>query len=313
VPDIATLPSPIAIRRRPAIAPVEPGTLFPFETRRRGEPRSAPPRTVGVTSIGTDSPRPPESADAVAAIFRARNVPVSSEAAREKVGFACPAGATSIYQADREARSASLCACGNATAATLALLAQVLGTREVHHRLRLPEGEVAVQANVSRMADGALRVAQSWTGVTLQAEQRVIARHVAVVCTGSLNDYLLVRVPNRATLDAFDVADALALWAAARNGTQFADPLRSRLAAVAPGADRPSVKFFTCGRMHPGAPLTGLATLALAASEVRWLAELLAAGEIEHRRGVDTLPDIHRATEGPTIILPTIDVILHGM
>jgi hypothetical protein len=59
--------------------------------------------------------------------------------------------------------------------------------------------------------------------------------------------------------------------------------------------------------------LTGLALLALAAGQVGWLASLLRAGQIEHRRGIDSLPAVRIGPGGTEVQFTGIDVVLHGV
>jgi hypothetical protein len=235
--------------------------------------------------------------------------PASPEAAREKLVFCDRRGETLVYQADRPSRSAALCACGNATGAAAALLAQSLGEGRFRQDVRLPDGRVALLAD-ARRAGPAWRVAQSWGGLRVEVRPAVLRGRAAAVCTGTLNDYLLVRLGSARELAEFDLPEALALWAEGRAFGAFADPLRSRLVALAPAGARPQAKFYTCGRAHPGAPLTGLATLALASPRVGWLAELLAGRQLEHRRGVDAIPDVEGGPAGCALRLPAIDVAL---
>src|SRR5262249_62396254 len=90
----------------------------------------------------------------------------------------------------------------------------------------------------------------------------------------------------------------------------FDDPLRSRLAALSLEGRTPRARFFTCGRSHPGAPLSGLAALAVAAGQVGWLAPLVRAGRLEHRRGTDLLPAVEETAEGTRVELSAIHVLL---
>jgi hypothetical protein len=291
--------------------------VYPFETRRAGESRLCPPRTVGVTGMvvteevhGLDAVGPRE---AVELCLRTPNQPQSTEAAKEKVAICNRWGETSIYQADRKHLSAALCACGNATGAAAALLAHCLNRRRIAQQIELPDGRVEARSHALPMGNGAWQVDQSWTGARLTVVlARLLQRDVAI-CTGAFNDYLVVRLTNRADLEAFDLPDALDLWNAAQSYGGFENPLRARLVAIAPAEAAPATKFYTCGRMHPGAPLTGLAILAMAASQVGWLASLLEPGRIEHRRGVDQLPGVRTNSKGTTIQFPAINVVLHGI
>src|SRR5262249_31970811 len=146
--------------RLPAVAPPRPAhrpapddqlvrlgeallRVYPFETRRWGETRRCPPRTVGCTGLllsGGDGPDVAGAPEAVAVCRRSPEAPRSGEAARDKVVFCGRGGETAVYQADRQKRSAALCACGNATGASAAMLAHCLHRRQVRQELTLPDG-----------------------------------------------------------------------------------------------------------------------------------------------------------------------------
>jgi len=295
------------------------GALFrlcPFETRRCDEDRSSPPRTVGVAAVlvaGWDASLKQFGPEA--AVELSRRAPQKSAwvgAARGKVTVCSPNGETRTYQADDHSRSAALCACGNANAAGAALLARHLRRAEITQSLALLEGHAAVCARIRPAEDGAWRVEQAWGGLQpVVREIRLLGREVAV-CTGAFNDYLIVHVPTRAALESFGLEQARQLWEEARSLGGFDDPLRSRLAAVAPDGMRAGVKFFTCGRAHPGAPLTGLAVLSVAAEQVAWLASALLGREVEHPRGTDVLPTVATTAQGTEVRLPPVDVVLCG-
>jgi hypothetical protein len=239
--------------------------------------------------------------------------PRCPEAAREKVVFCNPRGETLLYQADRHNRSAALCACGNASGSAAALLAHHLNMPRVRQRVQLPDGPVQMDADVARTGAGAWRVQQSWGGIRFQAREAMLGGREVVIGTGTLNDYLVVRLSDPQELEAFGLEEVLGLWYEARRYSGFEDPLQSRLVAIAPNGPRPYARFYTCGRTHPGAPLTGLALLALAAGQVGWLASLLRVGQIEHRRGIDSLPAVRIGPGGTEVQFTGIDVVLHGM
>jgi hypothetical protein len=291
--------------------------VYAFETRRRGEPADCPPRTVGQAALLLDH-RPAGLAavgpdEAAALCLRAAGGPPPAEAAKEKVAFCGPGGETRVYQADREKATAALCACGNAAGAAAATLAQCLGRRRVRQDLLLPDGPLAAQSRVTWAAGHGWRVEQSWAGIRFQVREAELLGRPVAVCAGSLNDYLIVRLPDAAALEEFGLDDALALWGVARAFGGFGNPLQSRLAAVAPRDGEPALaRFYTCGRMHPGAPLTGLAALALAAGQVGWLADALRGGAVQVRRGVDALPSARPAVGGFEVTFPTIDVTLRA-
>src|SRR5262249_53020684 len=106
------------------------GSLFRvcrFETRRLGESRTCPPRTVGITSLmlgrGRGGLARVGPQEAVELCLQNPGEAPSSEAAKEKVVFSSRRGETLVFQADQQNRSAALCACGNATGASAAMLA----------------------------------------------------------------------------------------------------------------------------------------------------------------------------------------------
>ncbi len=263
--------------------------VFRFETRRMHESQQDPPRTVGQTCQLVESGPAGliGEAEAVAVCLQSPE-PTATQAAKEKVVF-CDGAATSVYQADRKNRAAALCACGNATCASAAMTASLTDAREVTQCVRLPDGEVDVRSSVHRLPVGTWRVEQSWDGIKFEVREARLAGRDLLLCTGTLNDYVIVQEPDRASFDRFALDDALSLWDEAKS-FGFANPLQARLVALAPSDPCPAAKFFTCGRAHPGAPLTGLATLTLAAAHADWLATLLKTGEIEHARGRDLLP-----------------------
>jgi hypothetical protein len=291
--------------------------VFPFQTRRAGEARSRPPRTVGYTSIllGRGKDRldvgPNEAAEI---ILRNADDPVPPDAAKEKVVFCSRRGDTLVFQADRQKGTAALCACGNASATAATLLAHRLKTGHVRQDLQVPDGRLEVAAAVTPVAADGWRVGQEWIGIRFQVQETAMHGRPVAVCAGSFNDYLVVRLAGADELEHFDLPEVLDLWQEARSFGGFNNPLQSRLVALGPGAGgQPFAKFYTCGRDHPGAPLTGMATLAMAASRVGWLGKMLAGGGIEHRRGTDALPSVRADAAGYAIGFPAIDVFLKGI
>src|SRR5438094_2726525 len=212
--------------------------VFAFETRRAGEALSCPPRTVGHTAMALaggdrrlDWAGP---AGAVELCLRAPEERRGGDAAVGKVVFCNRVGETHVYQADRQNRSAALCACGNATGAAAATLAHCLGRTRLRHNVKLPEGRVEMTATAAPAAGG-WRVEQAWGGISLQTTAADIGGHEAVVCTGTFNDYLVVRLRDRAALEALALDEALGFWREGRRYGGVAHPLASRLAGVGPG------------------------------------------------------------------------------
>jgi hypothetical protein len=298
------------------------GSLFRvcrFETRRLGESRARPPRTVGFTGLlmgrrasGLAQIGP---AEAVELCLQNPGEAPSPEAAKEKVVFSSRHGETLVFQADQQNRSAALCACGNATGAAAATIGECLRQSQVRQSLRVPDGQLEARCRVARTDGGSWRVDQSWIGIRQSVLKAELCGKLVAVCTGSFNDYLIVLLPSNETGDQFGLEDVSALWRAARTvSSGFDNLLQSRLVALCPrdGA-RPFARFFTCGRVHPGAPLTGMAALAMAAQRVDWLATILKAGEIEHRRGVDPMPSVEAVSQGYEIRFPVIEVSLRGI
>jgi hypothetical protein len=186
------------------------------------------------------------------------------------------------------------------------MLALTLRSARVERRLTLPEGAVRMTARVRRL-NGHYHVRQHWGDVRFHAAPTTLAGRQVAVCSGTLNDYLIVRLGSAEEVEAFTLEETQALWGAAASSSGFQDILRCRLAAVAPDG---AVRFFTCGRLHPGAPLTGLAVLSLAARSVGWLAPLLDAGQVRHRRGTDALPRVRVAGGDAEVDLPPVTVTL---
>jgi hypothetical protein len=252
--------------------------------------------------------------EAVEVILRHAAEPCPPEAAKEKVVFCSRAGETLVFQADREKQSAALCACGNASATAAALLGNRLNQRRVRQDLHLPDGRLDTASTVTPLTRDSWRVQQTWIGIRFQVQSTVLGGRQVAVCRGSFNDYLVVGLSGEAELEQFDLPEVLDLWRQARRFSGFDNPLQSRLVALAPRPGRPPfAKFYTCGRSHPGAPLTGMATLAMASGRVSWLADLLRDGTIAHRRGTDALPAVRAAGQGYEIGFPAIDVLLKGI
>lgn len=285
---------------------------FFFETRRCDDAANSPPRTVGLTSMIADNEcmKWIGSKEAVDVLLRSPLQKQSAEAAKEKVAFCNPRGDMRIFQADSRNQTAELCACGNATGAAAAMFAAHKKRSRVHQYLKLPDGAVELNARVTNKANGGWEVEQSWCGIRFDAFATSLAGRDVVVCTGDFNDYLLVRLADKAEIETFSLDEVLHLWDEAKQFSGFESPLRSRLVAIAPDESIPFAKFYTCGRMHPGAPLTGLATLAMSVNKAEWLKPVAESGRIAHRRGIDDLPGVHATSVGIEIRFPNIHVAL---
>jgi hypothetical protein len=114
------------------------------------------------------------------------------------------------------------------------------------------------------------------------------------VCTGALNNYLVVRTRGGETIDAFALDDALALW---RHFGMDREPLLSRMAVVEDDGRHRAVRFFTCGtRAHPSAAPTGLALLGCVSPLLDWLP---ASGPtVATPSGLAPVPRLHPAADG---------------
>jgi len=280
--------------------------VYPFETRRCGEALSCPPRSVGVTCLAQDdcdlALLGPE--EALAVCRRYLEEPDPAQSAKEKVIFANRRGEMVVFQGDRKNGSAARCSCGNATCAGAAMLASAKNQERVRQICTIPEGKLDIRSAVTLAGAGGWRVAQSWCGLSFPVTQGNLCGHVVAIGTGTFNNYIILALQGR-ELDSFDLPEVLQLWKAARP-FGFDNILQSRLAAIFPADPHPFVKFYTCGRAHPGAPLTGLAALAMAARQLDWLALVLKRGRIQHRRGFDSLPVCHDSQ----VDFPALHVVL---
>jgi len=211
-----------------------------------------------------------------------------------------PAGPeTASFQLDDSPAHAEIAACSNATAAAVAWHATATGTRAPALHLSLPGAHDARIVAEVRPAGTGSSVRQTWHGVHVELahDTEVSGRRVAV-CTGALNNYLVVRTRAGESTAAFSLDDALMLWE--HFGMDRA-PLLSRMTVV-DGDRHPEVRCFTCGtRAHPSAAPTGLAVVALVANELDWLPRLPATvrtpgGTVRTPRvqvGRDGLAEVH--------------------
>jgi hypothetical protein len=288
--------------------------VFPFETRRSGEAMTCPPRTVGIAGMALGQGEGGQGGmgerEALQMCLSSVKEP-TAEAAKEKVIFCNRLGRTLVYQADRQNQAAALCTCGNATAASAAMVAFYLNRSEVRQTLVMPDGELQMRSQVTPAGGGGWRVEQSWCGIDFKIIRAELCDKRVAIGTGTFNNYVFIEVPETER-ETFDLPEVLAMWNAAKP-FGFDNPLRSRLVALFPNSPHPYAKFYSCGRMHPGAPLTGLAALSVAVRQVDWLACLLKEGRIAHRRGVDTLPMMTAAPTGTEIEFCPIHVTLESV
>src|SRR5262249_41035206 len=189
--------------------------VFAFETRRAGESPACPPRTVGHTAMAlAGGDRRLDWAGPAAAVelcLRAPEERRAGDAAVGKVAFGSRVGEAHVYQTDRQNRSAAICACGNATGAAAATLAHCLSRTRLRHNVKLPEGRVEMSATAVRAAGG-WRVDQAWGGIGLETTPAVIGGREAVVGTGTVHDYLVGRLRDRAQLEAPTPDEGLGFW-----------------------------------------------------------------------------------------------------
>ena len=202
---------------------------------------------------------------------------------------------TASFQLADTPGDAAIAACSNASAAAVAWHAHSSGIDRVSLRLALPEAHDArIVAEVRHRSTG-WSVRQTWRGVRvhLADDAEIDGRHVAL-CTGALNNYLVVRTRPGETIDAFALDDALALW---QDFGLHREPLLSRMAVVEGDGRRRAVRFFTCGaRAHPSAAPTGLAVLGFASRLLDWLP---ASGRtVSTPGGTVHVPRLHDAGDG---------------
>lgn len=203
---------------------------------------------------------------------------------------------TASFQLADTVGHAEIAACSNATAASVARCAISSGSRTPTLNVVLPGAcDARVVADVRHWRD-ASSVRQTWLGVRVElGEDTEVDRRRVAVCSGALNNYLVVKTRPGESPGAFALADALALW---RQFGMNRVPLLSRIAVV-DGDDRghPEVKFFTCWtRAHPSAPLTGLAVLALVSQSFKWFPT--APSTVGTPGGAVRVPRVHLARDG---------------
>jgi hypothetical protein len=290
--------------------------FYRFETRRITDLAHATPRTVGAVIWPHDFSSF-DSAHAIKAheaLLTRRGRTLPSGSAKGKVTVVSTE-TLKVFQVSHDGESAALCGCGNATAAGLALLAlasgECLGCTN-RSRLILPDGEVFTSAQVLlTVGGGSLRVTQSWSGLEFAVTELPSPRRRLAVCSG-MNHYVIV-LATPPDFEKFGLGDVEALLQFSMAHRGATNPLQWRLVVLSSEPEQQShtrARFYSCGRMHPGAPLTGLATLALAAKQIDWLAEILRTEVVEHPRGIDQLPTIEGAVDGPRILFNPIDVSL---
>ena len=198
---------------------------------------------------------------------------LGTDAAYGKVALLGPAvgvSETASFQLSDTPGDAAIAACSNATAAAVACHTLASGAGRASLHLALPGGhDTTIVADVRHRNTGS-SVRQTWQAVRVElaTDAEVDGRHVAV-CTGALNNYLVVRTRPGETIDTFALDDALGLW---QHFGMHREPLLSRMAVVEDDGRHRAVRFFTCGtRAHPSAAPTGLAVVGFASRVLDWL------------------------------------------
>ncbi len=216
---------------------------------------------------------------------------------------------TASFQLDDSPTHAEIAACSNATAAAVAWHAIVTGTGTPALDLELPGAHHARILAEVHPAGAESSVHQTWQGVRVELthDTEVDGRRVAV-CTGALNNYLVVRTRSGESTDAFSLDDALTLW---QHFGMDRVPLLSRMTVV-DGDRHPQVRCFTCGtRAHPSAAPTGLAVVALAARHLDWLPRLPA--RVRTPGGTVHTPRVEVARDGVADVhFPEVLVTIAG-
>jgi hypothetical protein len=175
--------------------------------------------------------------------------------------------------------------CGNGAAGVAAHLAAARKTKNPAFLLR---GSGALTVTV-RAAVSGITVAQVWI-VPADAE---ISTTPAAIEVNLFNHYTVVDAASG------NVAELL----------NDADP-RRRIAAVEMRGEEPRVTFYTSGREHPSAPLTGLCILALLSNQVEWLRPLLELRCVIVHGHAEPLPAVVVGTNHLEFELPETEVTL---
>lgn len=192
--------------------------------------------------------------------------------------------------------------CGNSTAAGAALFAEETGRQASELSVRC-ESLMAVAQTESVFESDGWRVSQTWRLTPGDAiEEASVAGHRAVSCR-LLNDYLLILGPLNVDLQTL---------VAAAGGMSC---LRSRIAILEPSDPIPQVRFLNCNGVHGAAPQTGLATIALVASQVDWVREVIGKGKLRSPAGEEDLPQVSRCQPGGEVSLnlPVVRVALRHL
>jgi hypothetical protein len=179
-------------------------------------------------------------------------------------------------------RRAACAWCGNAIAAA----AQNLGRNHITFSALGPGG---ARAEVEALVAG-FQVHQAWTMPPARARD-VSAWGMQAAMIAALNDYAIVLGP----LPAPEEADLLRQRLAGKS-------VAAKLVVVTPAEAAPLVTFYNANGRHGAAPLTGLATLALATRDLPWLRAAIGDGHViyETRAGLRLEP------------LPLIDEVAGG-
>jgi len=169
--------------------------------------------------------------------------------------------------------------CGNSSSAAAALIGNISGARDFSFRLACEDTSLEVRANVSFTKKTWL-VDQIWQIENrLNAVELDVLGHKSVLCS-FLNDYLIVKGPLKVDISKI---------VSSEHGIRS---LRSKIAVIDDGLMTPAIRFYNCNGQHGAAPQTGLATIALAARSVSWLAEAVRAKRVVTPGGVELIPEV---------------------
>jgi hypothetical protein len=165
--------------------------------------------------------------------------------------------------------------CGNASAAIATSLASAAKAQTISFAIWGSSATAPTIVDATCISD---QIQQTWT---VPARPRVLVSSVCgqrvINVDGLFNRYMVVDA-------GFDHASVDIL-------RHDVDP-RARIVALDLGADTPSATFFTSGRPHPSAPLTGLAVLAFLGQEIPWLKRIATSRTVFVNGSPEPLPTI---------------------
>lgn len=254
------------------------GPLLLFQTSIAGNPR-----TCGVLTWGLD----PNACNARAIVpFAHHNMNATARGKWANIRE----GRGDVFQLGLDGAIARA-ACGHATAA----LAIALG-----------QASFRVEGPAGRVIDVAARVTGSCVSQTWLLNKADIAqvtwRGRPVVRIDALNSYAIV---------GGDLPPGMSPEQARQE--LVGDALATKLVLISGSTEGAFAQFFNSNGAHGAAPMTGLASLAIARSRIPWLADLLVDGRIRYRAGdrilTDFLPLAEEVAGGRVrITLPSTEV-----